>query len=98
MTWYLGCWAKQAIIEKLVEHICKQVGLAANYGAHFPIIVKSGTNEAGQQVDFIFNYSDEDQQVALPTTGTELLSNQAVVEGDKLSLQPWAVKIIEEKK
>lgn len=98
MTWYLGCWANQAIIEKLVEHICKQVGLVANYGAHFPIIVKSGTNEAGQQIDFIFNYSDEDQQITLPTAGMELLSDQPVATGETLSLQPWAVKIIEEKK
>lgn len=69
-----------------------------NYGAHFPVIVKSGTNQAGRQIDFIFNYSDDQQSATIPAAGTELIADQMVNVGDQLSLEPWAVKIIEEEK
>ena len=96
MTWYLGCWANPAVIAKLVEHVCQQVGLVPNYDAHFPVIVKSGINEEQRQIDFIFNYSAAEEQVTVPVKGTELLGGKTVAAGEQMTLQPWAVKIIEE--
>ena len=96
MTWYLGCWANPAVIAKLVEHVCQQVGLVPNYATHFPVIVKSGINEEQRQIDFIFNYSADEEQVTVPVKGTELLGGKAVAAGEQMTLQPWAVKIIEE--
>lgn len=97
MTWYLGCWANASIIECLVKHICQQVGLVSNYQVDFPLIVKSGINQEGKQIDFIFNYSDNNNQITLPNPGLELLGNQSVTTGDQLLLKPWDVKIIEER-
>lgn len=95
MTWYLGCWANQKVVERLVQHICQKTGLKANYDVHFPLIVKTGTNESGHHVDFIFNYSDETQHLTAQKAGTELLGNQNIKQNQELQLKPWAVKIIE---
>ena len=66
------------------------------YDAHFPVIVKSGINEEQRQIDFIFNYSADEEQVTVPVKGTELLGGKTVAAGEQMTLQPWAVKIIEE--
>lgn len=97
MAWYLGCWANIEVIERLVEHVCHQVDLQSNYGVRFPIIVKSGVNEFGHQIDFVFNYSDQVTIIKLPVSGTELRANQPVKENDQIKLSPWDVKIIERK-
>lgn len=98
MTWYLGCWANPAVIDRLVDHVCQQVDLQSNYGVHFPVIVKSGTNEEGNQIDFIFNYSDQPTTIKIPASGTELRHNQSVAPADQVALGAWDVKIIERKK
>ncbi len=97
MTWYLGCWATPAVIDRLVDHVCQQVDLQSNYGVHFPVIVKSGTNEEGNQIDFIFNYSDQPTTIKIPASGTELRHDQSVAPADQVALGAWDVKIIERK-
>ncbi|MNY56130.1 hypothetical protein D3C86_1921760 [compost metagenome] len=62
----------------------------------FPVIIRSGINEAGKQIRYYFNYSGDERQIRYSySDGVELLSNSAVKAGESLSLPAWGVAIIE---
>lgn len=94
MTWYLGCWPNEEVVARLVEHIVAVLGLTESYQTQFPLIVKSGTNEQAETIDFIFNYSDENQAFIMPFAATELLSDASVQADQKVEMAPWEVKIM----
>lgn len=94
MTWYLGCWPNEEVVARLVEHIVAVLGLAGSYQTQFPLIIKSGINEQAEKIDFIFNYSDENQAFIMPFVATELLSDASVQADQKVEMAPWEVKIM----
>ena len=94
MTWYLGCWPNEEVVARLVEHIVAVLGLAGSYQTQFPLIIKSGINEQAEKIDFIFNYSDENQAFIMPFAATELLSDASVQADQKVEMAPWEVKIL----
>lgn len=89
---YLGCYPSAAVISQLVADYTQELGLR-RFTAAFPVIIKQGTNDLGKTVTYYFNYSSETQLVSNPVRGTNLLSNQEVV--NKLVLNPWGVAIVE---
>lgn len=89
---YLGCYPSAAVISQLVADYTQELGLR-RFTAAFPVIIKQGTNDLGKTVTYYFNYSSETQLVSNPVRGTDLLSNQEVV--NKLVLNPWGVAIVE---
>lgn len=95
---YIGCMTSDAVIQKVLEDAVKKAGLwGTDQQLAFPLITKNGTNQAGKQIHYYFNYSATPATVAYPHhTGNELLTNNAVATGTSLVLEPWGVKIVEE--
>ncbi|GIO15439.1 beta-galactosidase [Cohnella xylanilytica] len=94
---YVGCLPSAAVMGKVLERAVKAAGLwGADQELSFPLIVKSGTNEAGKTIRYYFNYSDELRSFAYPhEDGTELLSDRAVRSGERIELDRWGVAIVE---
>ncbi|MBB6693539.1 beta-galactosidase [Cohnella xylanilytica] len=94
---YVGCLPNAAVMGKVLERAVKAAGLwGADQELSFPLIVKSGTNEAGKTIRYYFNYSDEPRAFAYPHgDGTELLSDRAVRSGERIELDRWGVAIVE---
>lgn len=94
---YIGCLPSEAVMGKVLEKACKTAGLwSADQELRFPLIVKSGMNEAGNTVRYYFNYSDEPQSFLYPhEDGVELLTNQPVQSGERIELSRWGFVIIE---
>jgi len=94
---YVGCLPSAAVMGKVLERAVKAAGLwGADQELSFPLIVKSGTNEAGKTIRYYFNYSDEPRSFAYPHgNGTELLSDRAVRSGERIGLDRWGVAIVE---
>ena len=96
---YIGCVTSSQVMEKILAAEVKDAGLWGEaQKLSFPIITKSGVNERGKTVRYIFNYSST--PVTLTYTfgsGKELLQNKAVNKGSVLNLKPWGFVIIEEK-
>jgi beta-galactosidase len=95
---YVGCMTTQTLTEKIVKNVVEKANLwKAEQQFSFPIIVKSGVNQHGKSIRYIFNYSAVPQQVNyIFGSGTELISNQTISKDSKLNLEAWGVKIIEE--
>lgn len=67
----------------------------ANELAGTPVRVRRGVNEAGEQITYFLNYSDEEQKVTVHEAGVNLLNDAHVAEGSELILVPWGVAILE---
>ena len=95
---YLATMTTPECLKAVLERVLKRAGVwGVEQQAQFPLIVKSGVNQAGKNVRFYFNYSGEDAaQAYLHADGTELLGGEAVRNGDTLQFEPWGFKIIEE--
>ncbi|MCU7550082.1 beta-galactosidase [Chitinophagaceae bacterium LB-8] len=95
---YIGCMTTDAVLEKILADAVKKAGLwGVDQQISFPLITKSGINQRGKAIHYYFNYSAVPHSVQYPyRDGKELLSNETMVKGKEMQLEPWGIKIIEE--
>lgn len=75
----------------MLERACRAAGLwGLDQELQFPIIAKSGTNEAGRTIRYYFNYSDKPVSLSYSHgEGIELLTDQAIRTQDEIKLERW---------
>ena len=61
----------------------------------WPVVMKRGTNTDGKTITYLLHYSPDTRVIPSPVTGTELLSDKTLTEGEPIHLGPWDVKILE---
>lgn len=95
---YVGCMTTQTLTEKIVKNVVEKANLwKTEQQFSFPIIVKSGVNQQGKTIRYIFNFSAVPQKVKYVfKNGIELISEKSVSENNTLDLEAWGVKIVEE--
>lgn len=100
---YAGCYFDQAILKDLLRFLCKEAGIPLPE-AVFPVILKRGVNEAGREITYLFNYSDEARTVVwhgkncIPLIGTDNIKapeQETVRGGDVISLPGWDLAVLE---
>ena len=63
---------------------------------HYPLIVKRGINDSGKELCYYLNYSKDPVSVTHHgKNGVELISEAAIVCGDKIDLGGWGVAVVE---
>lgn len=94
---YIACMTSAALTEKIVQDVVSKAKLSElETSFSFPIITKTGFNQNGKKIRYIFNYSAVPQQIKYVFgNGMELLSNKAILQNSSLDLEAWGVKIIE---
>ena len=90
---YLGCMTDDAVLERILGEVLRDAGVK-QADAHFPVIVRSGENDFGRRVTFLLNYSGSRQTACAPA-GTNLLSGERTAQGERITLEPWNLAIIE---
>lgn len=95
---YVGCFTSSAVIRKVLERVMKEAGVwGADQELAFPIIVKTGVNDQGNTIRYYFNYADEATSfVNAYGEGTELLAGTPIAAGEKIELEPWGIRIVEQ--
>jgi beta-galactosidase len=95
---YEGTGVSDLIQEKLILKEMDRVGIkTADQDLHWPLVTKSGVNDAGKKVHYYYNYSSQKSSLVYPhKAGTELTSEKTVASGISLEIGPWGVLIIEE--
>lgn len=98
MATYIATYPSPDYTKEILKRVLKRAGLwSAVQAVSFPMIIRSGVNEAGHAVHFYMNYSENDmEQAYLHRDGTELLESRAVQSGEVLRLPAWGFAIIEE--
>jgi beta-galactosidase len=96
---YIGCMTSNAVVEKILADAVKKAGLwGVDQQISFPLITKSGVNQKGKVVHYYFNYSATSGSVKYPyRDGQELLSSATIIKDGEMQLEPWGLKIVEEK-
>jgi beta-galactosidase len=99
MATYIGCRISDAVSAKVLEDVVKKAGVwGIDQEIAFPLITRSGINEKGKNIHYYFNYSATAGSINYPySNGKELLSGNAVIKSQSLTIEPWGVKVIEEK-
>ena len=95
---YVGTWTSDAILKRLLRQTAELAGLIGPaQNLHAPIIVRSGENEAGNVIRYLFNYSGEPKSFDYPFgNGRGLLTGKIQSTGSSLQLPPWGCAVIEE--
>lgn len=95
---YVAAMLSSVLTEKVVKQALENAKLlGVDQQLHFPLITKSGVNQAGKNIHYYFNYSGSSKKVTYPhKNGKELLSGQNVAANAIIELEAWGVKIIEE--
>jgi beta-galactosidase len=92
--YYIGTYPSQELLEKIILQAFNDTKLQRN-DFQFPIIIRSGKNDFGKTLHYIFNFSGDEKTINNPfPKGKELISG--VGTGRALSLHAWDIKIIEE--
>lgn len=66
------------------------------FNAKFPVVIKRGINDFGNEIIYLLNYSDKDQSVINNKFECiELISDSQICVGDTITLAPWDVAILE---
>lgn len=94
-AWYIGTMLPPEALKTYLLRAAADAGIPAP-AFRWPLVLRSGTNAAGQAVRFLLNYSREHLWVESPWSGTELFSGERVRAGDSLRLSDWDVRILVE--
>ena len=96
---YVGTVPGYELMGAIMKSAVQQAGITTPaQKLSYPIIVRSGVNGFGKNLHYIFNYSNDVKTAVYPfINGTELFDKKTVKTNDPLQIEPWGVKIIEEK-
>ena len=99
MATYIGCVASDSVMKRIITNTLKQAKVwGVDQQFEFPIITKTGLNDKGRRLHYFFNYSPSKRFLHYPyETGVELLNDKIMSKTGELTLEPWDVKIVEEK-
>ena len=90
---YIAAMLEPPALDALLERLLPKMGIRL-LPCRWPLIVKEGTNDAGERIRFLLNYSSQPQAWQADRGCRELLSGQDLSDGEPFPLAPWAAAII----
>ena len=92
-AWYIGCMFEEKYLQQLFVRILGENGIHAAAPEQFPVIVREGINEKGENIRFYLNYAWEEQIIKVSEKFSTVLGT-ADEEYREVSLGSWDVCII----
>lgn len=89
---YIGTIVDDGKLDSLMCALLPRMGIVLPE-ERFPVVIREGTNDYGDTIRYVFNYSAEKQTVCLPENAQELLTEQSCRAGSAYTLTPWGVAI-----
>lgn len=100
-TLYFGTmFENDELLESVLLSFLHETGFSggdlSSDAPHYPLIVKRGINDSGKELCYYLNYSKDPVSVTHHgKNGVELISEAAIVCGDKIDLGGWGVAVVE---
>ena len=95
-AWYLGTMVPEDKLQEYLLEAAADAGILPETDLRFPLICRNAADKDGGSIHFLFNYSSEDQSIACPWNGEDLLTGKQFARGQSLSLPDWGVVILKE--
>ena len=92
---YIGTMLDSVALDALLEQLLPQMEIGLS-SYRWPLIVKQGTNDMGDNITYLLNYSSEVQTFRVENSAVELLSQNHFAHGEPLRLEPWGAAILSE--
>lgn len=92
---YIGCMMDDQSFSQVIRKIFSDLFEYQLSEYAFPIIVKKGTNQYGNELTYLFNYSEKEMVVSSPSEGTSLREKRNVATNESLIIKPWDLVILE---
>ena len=100
-TLYFGTmFENDELLESVLLSFLHETGFSggdlSSDAPHYPLIIKRGINDSGKELCYYLNYSKDPVSVTHHgNIGVELISESAIVCGDKIDLGGWGVAVVE---
>ena len=100
-TLYFGTmFENDELLESVLLSFLHETGFSggdlSSDAPHYPLIIKRGINDSGKELCYYLIYSKAPVSVTLRgKNGVELISEAAIVCGDKIDLGGWGVAVVE---
>ena len=100
-TLYFGTmFENDELLESVLLSFLHETGFSggdlSSDAPHYPLIIKRGINDSGKELCYYLNYSKDPVSVTHhEKNGVELISETAIVCGDKIDLGGWGVAVVE---
>lgn len=100
-TLYFGTmFENDELLESVLLSFLHETGFSggdlSSDAPHYPLIVKRGINDSGKELCYYLNYSKDPVSVThRGKNGVELISETAIVCGNKIDLGGWGVAVVE---
>jgi beta-galactosidase len=96
---YEGTVLSEKLQEQVLMGVLQQAGLTGtDQGLPLAVRVKHGQNRKGKTLHYFLNYSNETHSFTYTYgAGADLLTQNSVARGQKVTLKPWDAAILEEK-
>ncbi len=86
---YAGCYFDVSVLKELLRFLCREAGIELP-PEQYPVIVKRGINDFGEEVIYYFNYSDDAQNIIYHgRDGTLLMQETDITDGESITLKGW---------
>ena len=100
-TLYFGAmFENDELLESVLLSFLHETGFSggdlSSDAPHYPLIIKRGINDSGKELCYYLNYSKDPVSVTHHgKNGVELISETAIVCGNKIDLGGWGVAVVE---
>lgn len=100
-TLYFGTmFENDELLESVLLSFLHETGFSggdlSSDAPHYPLIIKRGINDSGKELCYYLNYSKDPVSVTHHgKNGVELISEAAIVCGDKIDLGGWGIAVVE---
>lgn len=94
-AWYLGTMVSSEKLKEYLAMAAGDAGIEPGY-IQWPLILRSGINEEGESLHYLFNYSSDEVTVACPWKCTDLLTNKVYEKNELIFIKDWGVSILSE--
>lgn len=97
-AYYIGCFAEKDILKDVYRKAVQDAGIIGEFmEEEWPVIVRSGENQEGSRLHYIFNYSEDEKTVICPLEeAKDVLTGNMYREGERISLSDWGVVILQD--
>ncbi len=98
MAYYVACYTDKEVLKTVYQSALMHTSLKTGYpDICWPITIRSGRNNEGKLLHYIFHYSEESGVIKCPYDMVrELLTGTVYRKGETISLCDWDIKILME--
>ena len=91
---YAGCYFDVPVLKELLRFLCREASIELP-SEQYPVIIKRGINDFGEEAIYYFNYSDDVQNIIYHgRDGVLLMQETDITDGDTITLKGWDFSIL----